>query len=145
MKSTTILELMVQDHGKLIKLLTEIEKTIGKDTVTMMRVFDSFEWALEKHLFTEEKAIFTSYSPKNITTGYTMVPELIKEHNEILNKTRILRRDLIKQKTVDFNSFKQLLMNHKTFEEENLYPRLDQELDENQKKVIIDRLSEIVR
>ncbi len=145
MKSTTILDYMVRDHGKIIKLLVDIEKNLGKDKVSLMRVFDAFEWSLEKHLFTEEKAIFTSYSPVNISQGYVMVPELIKEHNQILNQARILRKELLRQKTVDFESFKQMLTKHKTFEEEHLYPRLDQELDENQKKMIIDRLSEIIQ
>jgi hypothetical protein len=144
MKSMTILELMIQDHGKIIKQLTELEKTIGKDIITTMRVFDAFEWTLEKHLFTEEKAIFTSYSPKNITAGYAMVPELIKEHNEILNKARLFRKDILKQKNLDVTSLKEMLMKHKTFEEEQLYPQLDKELDTAQKKIIINRIQEIV-
>ncbi|MEM4258588.1 MAG: hemerythrin domain-containing protein [Candidatus Thermoplasmatota archaeon] len=144
MRSTTILEYMVRDHGKLIKLLTDIEKNLNNDIVHLMRIFDTFEWNLEKHLFTEEKAIFTSYSPVNITKGYAMVPELIKEHNQILNQTRLLRKNLIAKKRTDFEGFKELLTKHKNFEEEHLYPRLDQELDDTQKKLILDRLEEII-
>ncbi|MEM0466426.1 MAG: hemerythrin domain-containing protein [Candidatus Thermoplasmatota archaeon] len=144
MRPTTILEYMVRDHGKLIKLLTDIEKNLNNDIVHLMRIFDTFEWNLEKHLFTEEKAIFTSYNPVNITKGYAMVPELIKEHNQILNQTRVLRKNLIAKKRTDFDSFKELLTKHKNFEEEHLYPHLDQELDDTQKKLILDRLEEII-
>ena len=135
---------MIKDHAKIVGLLNNVEKVIGQDIVTTMKVFDKFEWELEKHIFTEEKAIFTSYSPTNIIDGYAMVPELIKEHNEILNKLRVMRKDLIKQRTCDFQGFKESLMNHKNFEEQNLYPKLDQELDESQRKMIVEKISEIV-
>ena len=144
MKSTAILELMLKDHSKIVRLLNEVEKVIGQDSITTMKVFDKFEWELEKHIFTEEKAIFTSYAPTNITEGYAMVPELIKEHNEILNKLRLMRKNLIKQRTSDFQGFKEALMDHKNFEEQNLYPKLDQELDESQRKMIVEKISEIV-
>jgi iron-sulfur cluster repair protein YtfE (RIC family) len=88
MKSTSILELMIADHGKILKLLNDVEKSIGIELVSLMKVFDTFEWELEKHIFTEEKAIFTSYSPKNIVEGYKMVPELVQQHNDILNRIR---------------------------------------------------------
>ena len=86
MKTTSILELMTADHTRILKLLHDVEKSIGIELVSLMKVFDTFEWALEKHIFIEEKAIFSSYSPKNISEGYKMVPELIQQHNEILNQ-----------------------------------------------------------
>jgi hemerythrin superfamily protein len=144
MKTTAILDLMVKDHSKIVKLLNNVKKSIGQDIVSTMKVFDKFEWELEKHIFAEEKAIFTSYNPTNIIEGYAMVPELIKEHNEILNKLRVMRKDLIKQRISDFDAFAEVLMNHKTFEENSLYPKLDQELEETQKKMIVDRISQIL-
>jgi iron-sulfur cluster repair protein YtfE (RIC family) len=144
MKSTAILDLMVKDHARLITLLQKVEQSLDQDIVTLMKTFDTFEWELEKHIFTEEKAIFTSYDPVDVSKGYAMVPELIKEHNEITNKLRVMRKELIKQHPCDFDEFKKLLMNHKTFEENTVYPKLDQELDETQKKTIVDRISQIV-
>lgn len=146
MKSTEITDQMVKDHGKIIKLLNDVEKVIDqkRDLVSTMRVFDKFDWELEKHFFTEEKAIFTSYEPENVTTGYTILPELIKEHNEILNNLRVMRRNIKKQRPFDFHSFKVILMKHKKFEEKEVYPKLDQELDESEKKVIIQRINEVL-
>lgn len=143
MKSTAILELMVSDHAKILGLLKNLEKNLGGEILGTMQAFDTFEWSLEKHLFTEEKAIFTSYNPTDILKGYAMVPELIKEHNEILNRLRLLRRDLLKKKKGDFEGFKQVLNTHRTFEEQQLYPKLDQELGEEQKQAIINRIREI--
>ena len=144
MKSTSILELMIADHGKILKLLNDVEKSIGIELVSLMKVFDTFEWELEKHIFTEEKAIFTSYSPKNIVEGYKMVPELVQQHNDILNRIRVMRKDLMWNKPVKFHEFKELIVAHKTFEEVSLYPKLDQELTTQQKQEIIHKIREIV-
>jgi hemerythrin superfamily protein len=144
MKSTEILDLMVKDHRKIVGLLNDVEKNLNSDLKIMVGVIDKFNWELEKHIFTEEKAIFTSYSPTDITEGYAMVPELIQQHNIIMNKMDVMKKDLMKKRSIDFYEFKELLMEHKNFEEQSLYPKLDQELDESQKKIIINRISEIV-
>lgn len=144
MKSTSILELMTADHIKILKLIHDVEKSIGIELVSLMKVFDTFEWELEKHIFTEEKAIFTSYSPKNIVEGYKMVPELVQQHNDILNRVRVMRKDLMWNKPIKFHEFKELIMAHKTFEEVSLYPKLDQELTTQQKQDIINKIREIV-
>ena len=108
MKSTAILDLMVKDHGKILKLLKDVQKSTEKDTISLIKVFEDFEWVLEKHFFTEEKAIFSSYNPTNIVVGYRMVPELIKEHNKILNTVQVMRKDLLKQRRCNFEEFSDL-------------------------------------
>ena len=144
MKTTSILELMTADHTRILKLLHDVEKSIGIELVSLMKVFDTFEWALEKHIFIEEKAIFSSYSPKNISEGYKMVPELIQQHNEILNRVRVMWKDLMWNRPVQYDEFKEFIMAHKTFEEVSLYPKLDQELTVAQKDEIIKKIREIV-
>jgi hemerythrin-like domain-containing protein len=72
-----------------------------------------------------------------------MLPELIKEHNEIINRLRVMRRDVLIGHSSDFTGFKELLLRHKTFEEEELYPKIDQELSEEDKQRIIDRIQEM--
>jgi iron-sulfur cluster repair protein YtfE (RIC family) len=144
MKSTAILDLMIKDHGKIVKLLLDVEKSIGMELISTMKVFDTFEWELEKHIFIEEKAIFTSYKPTNIVEGYKMVPELIQQHNDILNRLRVMRKNLMWQRPIDYNEFKELIMAHKTFEEASLYPKLDQELDVSQKEEIMKKIREII-
>ena len=144
MKSTAILDLMIKDHGKIVKLLLDVEKSIGMELISTMKVFDTFEWELEKHIFIEEKAIFTSYKPTNIVEGYKMVPELIQQHNDILNRLRVMRKNLMWQRPIDYDDFKELILAHKTFEEASLYPKLDQELDVAQKEEIMKKIREII-
>jgi iron-sulfur cluster repair protein YtfE (RIC family) len=144
MKGTILTELMVRDHGKIVKMLHDVEKSIGMELVSTMKVFDTFEWELEKHIFVEEKAIFTSYNPKNIANGYRMMPQLVQQHNELLNKLQVMRKDLTWQRPVKFEEFRELLLTHKTFEEVSLYPKLDQELTVPQKEEIIKKIREIL-
>jgi hemerythrin-like domain-containing protein len=144
MKSTAILDLMMKDHGKIVKLLLDVEKSIGMELISTMKVFDTFEWELEKHIFIEEKAVFSSYKPTNIVEGYKMVPELIQQHNDILNRLRVMRKNLMWQRPIDYDEFKELIMAHKTFEEASLYPKLDQELDVSQKEEIMKKIREII-
>jgi hemerythrin superfamily protein len=40
--------------------------------------------------------------------------------------------------------FKEFLIKHKNFEEKEVYPKLDESLDEQQKKLIVDRISQLV-
>ena len=144
MKSTAILDLMMKDHGKIVTLLLDVEKSIGMEILSTMKVFDTFEWELEKHIFIEEKAVFSSYKPTNIVEGYKMVPELIQQHNDILNRLRVMRKNLMWQRPIDYDEFKELIMAHKTFEEVSLYPKLDQELDASQKEEIMKKIREII-
>ena len=135
MGENDILNKMIKDHCKIEKLLDELEKNVQKDYPAMRESFNKFEWELEKHLFVEEKAIFTSYDPEDVSEGYIMLPELIKQHNFIVNMLNNWRKDVqSKKKISDFYEFKKFLIKHRTFEEKEVYPRLDETLDETQKK-----------
>lgn len=143
MKSTALTEIMIRDHGKILRLLIRLEKRIGQEKSIMMKAFHDLLWELEKHFFTEEKAIFTTYEPEENTEGHAMIPELIKEHNEIFNQLKIMEKNIKKDEDFHFKKFKNLLIKHKNFEDEKVYPKLDQELDESEKKHIIHRINEI--
>ena len=145
-KPTNISSLMIQDHCKIEKLIDELEEKTKKDYKSMRKTFDEFEWELEKHIFTEEKAIFTAYKPENVTEGYKMLPELTKQHNYIINTLNNWRTDIRKRKTIsDVYSFKEFLIKHKNFEEEKVYPKLDQSLPEDEKRHIVAKINEIIQ
>jgi len=144
MNENDILPRMIDDHSKIEKLMDDFEKDIDKDYELLKKSFTKFEWKLEKHIFAEEKVIFTNYNPKDVTEGYRMLPELTKQHNYILNQLSNWRKELVNRKKIeDLHKFKKILVNHKIFEENEVYPKLDQSLTESDKKLIIDRLNEI--
>jgi hemerythrin-like domain-containing protein len=137
---------MIQDHRKIEELLNKLEEKNNEEYDSMYKAFNKFEWELEKHIFTEEKAIFTSYTPENISEGYKMLPELTKQHNFILNKLNNWRKDIRNKNMIsDIYSFKVYIIRHKNFEEEKVYPMLDQSLSEDEKKHIESKINEIVQ
>jgi len=136
---------MVKDHCKIEKLIDDLEKKSKMDFDAMQESFNKFEWELEKHIFTEEKAIFTNYSPEDVTEGYRMLPELTEQHNFIVNKLNNWRDDIRRRKMLtDVYSFKEFLVNHRRFEEEKVYPRLDQSLSDEEKRHIVAKINEMV-
>jgi hemerythrin-like domain-containing protein len=144
-ETNKITAIMVKDHCKIQKLLNDFEEKTKQDHKAMVKSLHKFEWELEKHLFVEEKAIFTTYSPEDVTEGYKMLPELMKQHNVILNKLSNIRQDVLKRRPIqDISSFIDFLTRHKDYEEREVYPKLDEALGESQKKFIIDRINEIV-
>ena len=63
MNENDILSRMIDDHSIIEKLMDDFEKDIDKDYELLKKSFTKFEWKLEKHIFTEEKVIFTTYNP----------------------------------------------------------------------------------
>jgi hemerythrin-like domain-containing protein len=145
-KSTNIFKFMIKDHSKIEELLNQLEEKSNEDFESMKKTFIKFEWELEKHIFTEEKAIFTSYTPEDTSEGYKMLPELTKQHNFILNKLNNWRKDIRNKRMLsDIYSFKVFITKHRNFEEEKVYPMLDQSLTEEEKKHIESKINEIVQ
>lgn len=145
-EQTSILSLMIKDHCKLEELINKLEERSKKDFDTMKQAFHKFEWELEKHIFTEEKAIFTGYNPEDVSEGYKMLPELTKQHNYIVNTLNNWRNDVRNRRMIsDIYSFKEFLIRHKNYEEEIVYPLLDEGLSEEKKRNIVTRINEITQ
>ena len=145
-ENTNIVALMVKDHCKIEKLLNDFEAKIDSDFNTMSKAFHDFEWELEKHIFIEERAIYTQYEPEDIAGGYKMLPKLTSQHNFIINKLQTWRRDIHKRRPItDVSKFKEFINKHKNFEEKDVYPLMDQTLDGEQKRQISFKITEIIK
>ena len=145
-ESISILSLMIKDHSKLEELISDLEEKSKQNFESMRKAFNRFEWELEKHIFTEEKAIFTSYNPEDVVEGYEMLPELTKHHNYIVNTLNNWREDIRKKRMIsDVYSFKEFLINHRNFEEEKVYPKLDESLSDEDKRDIAAKVNEIAQ
>jgi iron-sulfur cluster repair protein YtfE (RIC family) len=143
MNTTAILDLMVKDHTRLFEYLKDVENNLGNEFGILSNSFNTFQWNLEKHFFVEERAIFTTYNPDEPDKKYNFFSDLMDQHEEILEKINSLRKKLQKREPFDLNDLKKLLITHRTYEEKNIYPIIDQELDEGEKLFIIDRIKEI--
>ena len=141
MDDNSILALMIKDHKKVIDLINDIEKKEHFD----IDLFSKFKWQLEKHIFTEEKAIFTSYRLINDAEEESRAfDQLTKEHNVILGLIDSILKDSLPSGNINFNKLKKLLNKHRTFEEQDIYPRLDMNLREKEKNEIIRKIKEMV-
>jgi len=141
-----IFSLMIKDHCKIEELISKLEEKSKEDFESMKKAFNNFEWELEKHIFAEEKAIFTSYNPENVREGYKMLPELTSQHNYIINTLNNWRKEINNKRNLkDIYSFKEFLIKHRNFEEEKVYPKLEEALTDEEKRHIVSKINEIVQ
>jgi hemerythrin superfamily protein len=144
-EKTSILKIMVKDHHRIEDFIDKVERSLEDDFEAIEKAFNVFEWQLQKHIFAEEKAIFTFYEPEDISSGYKMLPTLTKQHNDILNRLEIMRRTVQRGQTPEkVSEFKKVLMKHRTFEEVEVYPKLQETLSEKQKDQIIEKVKMIL-
>lgn len=132
-------EVMDEHHRKIEKLFNDFKSELGKKDV--FEAFNNFKWELEKHLFIEEKAIFTGYSPKN-PEEYKVIPYILKEHNLILEFLKEIESKL-EDSDCNIDKFTEILNKHRKFEDVSLYPKLDKNLSNEVKSRIIRRIKEI--
>jgi hemerythrin-like domain-containing protein len=143
MKENSILPIMVKEHCKIEKFIDKLEENINKDNKEFEKLFNIFEIELKNHISIEENAIFKFYNPGNISIGYKMLPDLMKQHNFILNNLSNIKKYYIKNKKIEgFYEFKNSLLNHRKFEEKEVYRQLDRELNNEQKNLIIKNILE---
>lgn len=143
MKPTTIVDMMVKDHIKLLRDLKTIEKNLLTDPMAASPAFRHFEWNLEKHFFVEERVIFTAYYYDD-SSRYAGFFELKKQHINLLKRMKTIKKQIRLERQVDFTEFRDALWKHKTFEENNIYPVIDKEIDPKEKILIIERINEIL-
>ncbi len=138
----TITSLMIKSHNKLEKLLDKLKVSTQRDFELTSELFDEFKLEFEKHIFTEEKAIFKFFNFSKDEDHFDVVPNLIKEHDALLEMLNEVENDLSIKDHLDISGFKNLLIKHKNFEEETIYPKLDDELNDSQKNSIFIKIND---
>lgn len=135
--------LMLKEHKRLNKLIDELEEHL-EDYEKTKKNFSKFKWNLEKHFFVEEKVIFDSFGRiDGIETNNIF--HLLEDHVKIMNIIRMLEKHLSEKIKPNLEELKTKLIIHKDFEDEYFYPSLDEKLSLEQKKIISERIKEIIR
>jgi hemerythrin superfamily protein len=140
MKTNSIIELMLKDHEKIVDYLNKVEESGHPD----IEAFLKFEWHLKKHIFIEEKAIFISYQPSDDSEEEKIFNKLSKEHTVIMDLLDKISKESFPRGNINFNKLKKLLAVHKKFEENEVYPKLEEKLNEKNKQEIIEKITEII-
>jgi hemerythrin superfamily protein len=141
-KSNAITQIMVGDHALIEVLLIYFKDSMGKNVELTEEAFDKFRWELEKHIFVEEKVIFRFCKLVN-SEMCQIVQSLAKQHDvffEILNE---MKNDLVIRNNIDILKLQKLFVEHRKIEEAILYPKLDEQLNERQKEMMIAQINEI--
>ena len=142
----SITKTMLEEHGRILTLLKKFEAEVEKNNLEKAKqLFSKFDWTLEKHIFVEEKVIFTIYSNTRDEQENQEILYLIKEHKEMDWLISKIQDDLDKNIKPKLTRLGNILMKHADNENNIFYPRLDEELDKEQKTLIIDRANEIIR
>jgi len=142
MEQKNILNLMIAHHALLNALFILFrDQAIEKSEKTSSSLSELI-WETNKHFFIEEKAVFDFVVMENFGV-LSMVNQLKDEHITMLNDLKRFSEDASKVTKEDLENFSNLLEVHRELEEEKLYPKIDNELSEQQKKKIIDRVNEV--
>jgi len=140
MKTNSIMGLMLKDHEKIIDYLNKVEESGHPD----IEAFLKFEWHLKKHIFIEEKAIFIYYQYINDSDAEKIFNKLSKEHTVIMNLLDKILKESFPRGNINFKKLKKILAVHKKFEENEIYPKMEDKLDEKNKQEIIDKITDII-
>jgi len=127
---------MLRDHTRIAELLDKIKS--GTNSADR---FEAFKWELEKHLFLEEKAIFKIVEEDSAI--YPSVQKLLEEHDTILKMVKTIESVLKTEGRIQMGGFQSILEKHRYYEDDFLYPILDEKLDSEHKQEIMHRLRKL--
>lgn len=136
-----IQRLMLKEHAVIKSMLFNLEEFSKNSPLEAFRFLDKFKWFLEKHFFIEEKAIFMLYN-QIFGEEVSEIFELMQEHGDIIQIIKSLEEG---EEFKNLDSLKEILEKHSEFEEKKFYPRLENELNSEQKELIISKLKEVIK
>lgn len=141
MEGSNLLNLMVGHHALLEALFALFEDEAREKSPHVTQSLSELEWETHKHFFVEENAIFNLPQLKAIKV-YDMILQLRAEHVTMLEYLKKFSENILEIKSEDIKKFSELLASHREMEEKELYPKLDKELQEDQKRQAIIRINE---
>ncbi len=135
-----ISDLLREDHARVERLIVELDTW---DADELQRGFNTFRKALQRHMFVEELAVFTFIRTEH-HVELSCMPTLQQQHDEILLLLDQMDETRHQSPPMDVAPLKHALLaaldEHRRFEDEELYPRFDADLGEQQKRTILLRL-----
>ncbi len=140
MSELSISEIMMKHHFNIDKILALFTKELKEKSMVNKRTFNKFKWELEKHFFLEEKAIFQLHYSNNKQTN-TITERLKSEHDEMIKELEKIEVNLNLNKSIDFSDLRKMIIEHKNYENREFYPLLDDELEDDRKDLIVERLA----
>ena len=119
---------MTKDHKRLNKLLLSLEKTPSEKN------FKNFKTNIKNHFKIEEKYIFRAFITANEIYD---IFKLIDEHKEMINLINEIKKNLHGDFSEKIKELKKINSVHIKYEDEFLYPKLENILANNHKKELL--------
>jgi hypothetical protein len=138
----SVSELMAKEHARLDGFLEEVGNKLS-DNAKAKEAFNMFKWNMRKHFFVEEKGIF-DYLMEADGEKSSNVFHLVEDHEKIIELMKEVEDGLDEGVGVDISSLRDAIHVHRNYENNDFYPRLDEELTDEQKVVISERIKEII-
>ena len=132
-----IYEFMSRDHSRLDYIFQEFRKS--KKAAEAEQLFLEFRAGMERHIKWEEDILFP-LAKKKIGDDSPMVDELIVQHNRIKDDLRGLADSLKTRDKILEDDLEQLLAAHDKMEEEDMYPWIDDYIEDKAKKEALSRM-----
>jgi len=135
-KEVNIVEYMMKEHGKILAGLNVFQKS-SRDKKE--EIFKELKEALEKHFFAEEKAIMMLESRGKKYKEMAIILEQHEEINSLLEKVKRAEENSKKEKEI-IKKLIDLTKKHIILENKKFYPRLDKDLESDEKEKVFEKL-----
>lgn len=125
-------------------MLDEFLLEFNKNPIESGMILERFNVFIQKHFSIEELAIATilnDISSESVNTTF----QLMQDHQEMMALLKKIETELGEQVRTDVIELERVLRSHRILEDEQFYPRLEEELNENQKALIISKIREKIQ
>jgi iron-sulfur cluster repair protein YtfE (RIC family) len=138
----TILNLMLNHHALIGAIYSLFVDEVKEKSQRAEATLSELSWEVKKHFFVEETVIF-DFLPVRSMNVFEMINRLKDEHVAVLLDLKKFSDNLQEVKEEEIENLSKLLEGHAKTEEKDLYPKLDKELPEEQKRQIILRINQV--
>ncbi len=129
----------INDHEQILRLTNlAISKKAGSKNV-----IDQMSWHLHRHLYVEEKLLFTYMDLLPNDQRKSIINKTLEEHDRLLYYFRLVKRDIDNKGRL--KNFRDYLHSHLDFELDGFYETLEKELTREEKKKFLNEINKPIK
>jgi hemerythrin-like domain-containing protein len=140
MVEKTLAQIFINDHEDIRRLFDEFKRFQAIQSQDL-ELFKKIRWTFEKHVFYEEKSLF-SWCEFKQTVDEKFVSTLLKDHDKLIELMKQMEKEIEGSVIVNINEIIGEIDMHIDFEEEFFYEKLDSSLTQKQRSQIKEGLAQ---
>ena len=147
----SVTEPLLKDHNQLRQFVGELKANLDQFNLAgLRRTVRRIQEVTEPHALKEESALYL-IGMKSLRADNEKLPELFREHHELAARLNLLLRALYSPQLTNVEDtirnqavlVAEELLDHLEDEEKNVFPALEQLLDDETKQLILKRMSRV--